>query len=76
MDLSESKIEKNEFFTYEKMIKGQLREYELGIIKLSKYYPENLYIIANIDLHNNEGYQSELLCFNIEKFIENKSAKF
>ena len=76
MDLSESKIEKNEFFSYEKTIKGQLREYELGIIRLSKYYPENLYIIANIDLHNNEGYQSELLCFNIEKFIENKSAKF
>ena len=76
LDLSESKIEKNEFFSYEKTIKGQLREYELGIIRLSKYYPENLYIIANIDLHNNEGYQSELLCFNIEKFIENKSAKF
>ena len=76
LDLSESKIEKNEFFSYEKMIKGQLREYELAIVKLSKYYPENLYIIANIDLHNNEGYQSELLCFNIEKFIANKSAKF
>ena len=75
LDLSESKIEKNEFFSYEKMIKGQLREYELAIVKLSKYYPENLYIIANIDLHNNEGYQSELLCFNIEKFIANKSAK-
>jgi hypothetical protein len=57
------------------MIKGQLREYELAIVKLSKYYPENLYIIANIDLDNNEGYQSELLCFNIEKFIANKSAK-
>ena len=45
-------------------------------IRELKYYPENLYIIANIDLHNNEGYQSELLCFNIEKFIANKSAKF
>ena len=58
------------------MIKGQLREYELGIIKLSKYYPENLYVIANYEIYNHEQYQSELLCFNIEKFIENKSAKF
>ena len=76
LDLSEPKIEKNEFFTYEKMIKGRLSEYELAIVKLSKYYPENLYIIANIELYNNEGHQSELLCFNIEKFIANKSAKF
>ena len=44
----------------------------MDMILQSEYYPENLYICANIELPG-DIYDSKLLVFNLEQFLKQKS---
>ena len=75
LDISKTKIEKNLFFHYTKMIDNRASEYNMDIMLQSEYFPENIYIIANIELPKQGGencFESVLLCFNLEKFLNQK----
>ena len=73
LDISKSKVEKTEFFYTTKLSRSnQPWKYKLDMILQSEYYPENLYIYANIKLPG-DIYDSKLLVFNIEQFLKQKS---
>lgn len=72
LDISKSKIERNDIFYYDKITKNGNYKYTLDIILQSEYYPENLYICANYT--QGQNYESVLLCFNIENFLNQKNA--
>ena len=75
VDISNSKIERKKIFSYDKETKYGSSYYQFNILTLSEYYPENLYICAYLNLKE-EKYESVLLCFNLEEFINTtKSSK-
>lgn len=70
LDISESKVEKSEMFYTTTLSKfGQPWNYKLDIILQSEYYPENLYILANIELPG-DIFNSILFVFNLEQFLK------
>ena len=72
LDISNSKVKKEEIFYYGKPLKsGHINNYNLDIILQSQYYPENLYICANYNRYGND-FESVLLVFNLEKFLKQK----
>ena len=69
LDMSDLNIKTKSIFSYEKVTKFGPSYYRFDILLHSEYYPENLYVYA---FYNEKEYESVLLCFNIEEFI-NKS---
>lgn len=73
LDISKQKVERTEHFHMTKLSKyNQPWKYKLDMILRSEYYPENLYIYANIKLPG-DIYDSKLLVFNLEQFLKQKS---
>ena len=73
LDISKSKVEITEhFYMTRQSIYNQSWRYKMDMILQSEYYPENLYICANIELPG-DIYECKLLVFNLEQFIKQKS---
>ena len=67
LDISKSKVEITEhFYMTRQSIYNQSWRYKMDMILQSEYYPENLYICANIELPGNI-YECKLLVFNLEQ---------
>ena len=73
LDISKPKVEIIEhFYMTRQSIYNQPWRYKMDMILQSEYYPENLYICANIELPG-DIYECKLLVFNLEQFIKQKS---
>lgn len=75
LDISKPEVEKTElFYTTKLSIYNQPWRYKMDMILQSEYYPEYLYICANIKLPV-DIYDCKLLVFNLEQFLKQKSPK-
>lgn len=73
LDISKPKVERTEhFYMTKQSIYNQPWRYKKDMILQSEYYPEYLYICANIKLPG-DIYDCKLLVFNLEQFIKQKS---
>lgn len=57
-------------FTYSKKGIYNMIDYHFDIIKVSEYYPENLYVIGNMNEHTNDNHSSLLFIFNLDDFCD------
>ena len=64
-------IEKERIFIYTKKVKNTNEVYKLDIIHRSEHYPEMLYIVGNLYLVAENGYESIFLGLNVNKLLKN-----